>query len=265
MTVTSERRIVRALRGLMARGARLSPRGDGRFDIDAGTARDDVADSLDGATVRALVQREFVAACGGNDLVITARGRAYLKGATQKAPRRPIEAASTALSNGQASHDGPAAAGLDVSAIDGTVAWLRARRGKDGAPLISDAECLAAQRLRVDYFRAFETPTVTAAYEPHASGSADGRGVRAENALVARMDRMIAAQERLQRALTSLGPELAGVAVDVCCRDCGLTELERRHGWPQRSGRMIVSLALRHLARHYGFASGPPLQLDAYR
>ena len=69
-------------------------------------------------------------------------------------------------------------------------------------------------------------------------------------------DNVIAAAERVRRALAAVGPELSGVLIDVCCHLRGLEDAERRAGWPQRSGKIVLGMALATLARHYGFA--PP-------
>lgn len=65
-------------------------------------------------------------------------------------------------------------------------------------------------------------------------------------------DSIIAARERVRRALSSVGPDLAGVLIDVCCYLKGLEASEKASGWPQRSGKIILQIALRQLARHYG-------------
>lgn len=49
-----------------------------------------------------------------------------------------------------------------------------------------------------------------------------------------------------------MGPELAGVLIDICCELKGLEEAEKSHGWPQRAGKVVLQLALTRLARHYG-------------
>ncbi len=63
---------------------------------------------------------------------------------------------------------------------------------------------------------------------------------------------VIAAKERVVRALRAVGPELAGVLVDVCCELHGLEVAEKAQGWPQRADKVVLQFALTRLARHYG-------------
>jgi hypothetical protein len=139
------------------------------------------------------------------------------------------------------------------------LAWLRRRRGKDGAALISEAQFLAGERLRADFTFAQLGPRVTASWEFGVGGSG---GRRTEpGAGVEFADSVLAARERVNRAVSAAGPEFSGILLDVCCFLNGLEQLERNAGWPQRSGKVVLQLALSRLARHYGIeeagAAGP--------
>jgi hypothetical protein len=130
------------------------------------------------------------------------------------------------------------------------IGWLARRRDKDGQPLITAQQFDAGERLRADFWFAQMTPRVTADWSGSASSGPGRRS--APGAGVEMQDSVVAAGERVRRALRAVGPELAGVLIDVCCHLKGLEEAERGAGWPQRSGKVVLQLALTRLARHYG-------------
>lgn len=143
-------------------------------------------------------------------------------------------------------------------AVDGNespLAWLRRRKDKDGTPMISAAEFEAGERLRADFTFGQLMPSTTARWSP--VGAGDGRPRGAANSAAELTDNALAARERVQRALEAVGPELAGILVDVCCFLKGLEDAEKAQGWPLRSAKVVLQLALQRLARHYGLMSRP--------
>jgi hypothetical protein len=136
------------------------------------------------------------------------------------------------------------------------LAWLRRRKDKGGRPLISEAQFSAGERLATDYWRAQLTQRVTADWSATATSRRERRGVPGAGIELA--DSVVAAREWVARALRAVGPELAGILVDVCCLEMGLQAAGREQAWPQRATRIVLDLALKSLARHYGLIPREP-------
>ncbi len=142
----------------------------------------------------------------------------------------------------------------DKSALD----WLRERRQRDGRPLISDIEYQAGDRIRKDFWRARMMARVTTNYDAATAGR-DSRSSR--NDVIDFRQSTLDARERVRQALGAVGADYAGLLIDLCCLDRKLTEVELEAGWPRRSGKVILQLALRQLARHYGLLRDPDVEL----
>lgn len=130
------------------------------------------------------------------------------------------------------------------------LAWLARRKDKDGLPMISDAEFNAGEKLRADFFFAAMTPQVTTNWARLLSG--DSRKAHGGHEAADLTDAVLAARDRVHVALQAVGPELAGLLIDVCCHLRRLEGLEKAIGWPQRSGKVVLGIALGRLASHYG-------------
>lgn len=128
---------------------------------------------------------------------------------------------------------------------------LKSRKDRQGRPLLSAAQFEAGERLRADYDFAQLSPRVTANWSALAPSGGNRRGAPSDAAGL--RDDVLAAKERVIRALKAVGPELAGVLLDICCELQGLEQAEKSEGWPARAGKVILQIALSRLARHYGY------------
>jgi hypothetical protein len=140
----------------------------------------------------------------------------------------------------------PASARTYGTALD----WLRRRRGKAGGSLLTAPQFEAGERLAADFRHAQLMPRTTANWSAATPGvrtrrSAPGAGVEMSEAAVA-------ARQRVCRALDTVGPELSGILIDVCCFDIGLEAAGQAGGWRRGTARVVLDLALTRLARHYG-------------
>jgi hypothetical protein len=77
-------------------------------------------------------------------------------------------------------------------------------------------------------------------------------------------DLIVASRQRVQLAVQACGPEFSGLLMDVCCFLRGLEDVERERGWPPRSAKVVLQLALDKLARHYGLASDARAEASAH-
>jgi hypothetical protein len=136
-----------------------------------------------------------------------------------------------------------------MNAAESPLAWLARRKSRDGHALIQPAQLQAGERLRAEFTRAQMMPRVTSNWTSSiAQDRRNGAGVTFSDAV-------IAARERVHRAMNTVGPEFAGLLLDVCCFLKGLEDVERERGWPPRSAKVVLQLGLDRLARHYGYGA----------
>lgn len=136
---------------------------------------------------------------------------------------------------------------LRVNEAESPLSALARLKEKSGAPFLPREALAAGERLHADFTRAQLQPRVTASWQPRLSGRTKGeRGGMADLA-----DSAIAARIAVNRAIEAMGPELSGVALDICCFMKGLETVERERQWPVRSAKLMLRTALLALARHY--------------
>src|SRR4051794_8456310 len=134
-----------------------------------------------------------------------------------------------------------------VNDSESPLAWLARRKGRDGRALISPKQFIAGEKLRADFTRGQLSPRVTSDWSAAAGRSRKQGGGAGEMT-----DLIVASRQRVRLAMQACGPEFSGLLMDVCCFLRGLEEVERERGWPLRSAKIVLQLALDRLARHYG-------------
>lgn len=128
-----------------------------------------------------------------------------------------------------------------VNLRESPLAWLHARG------LLTDVQLAAGDRLRADYERAGLGPRITMQWDSPPAGRKRS-GARASDGAVGRID----ARDRFHRAIDAAGPGLADICWRVICAGEAMSVAERAMGWPPRSGRVVLTLALDRLAHFYG-------------
>jgi len=231
--------------------------------IDRALARLDAAEkagqgardaAVEPALLSALATEDLVARDDAGGIVVTAAGRARLArlaAASSGDDLGSFRSQHFAIAH-RAGNPEADAGGRDgvVNEAESPLAWLARRKGRDGQPMVTSAQFQAGERLRADFTFAQLAPRMTVDW---ASPSAGGAG-SAAGGPAALADTVIAARQRLRRALDAAGPEFAGLLLDVCCFLKGLEDVERERRWPSRSGKIVLQLGLDRLARHYGLA-----------
>jgi Domain of unknown function (DUF6456) len=138
---------------------------------------------------------------------------------------------------------------VTIDEAESPLAWLARRKGRDGQALIMPVQLQAGERLRAEFTRSQLMPHTGMKW--NAAVSDQPRG----SAPMSYSEAVIAARQRVRSALDSVGPEFAGLLLDVCCFLKGLADVERERGWPPRSAKVVLQLGLERLARHYGLAA----------
>lgn len=135
---------------------------------------------------------------------------------------------------------------VEINEAESPIGWLR-HRG-----MIDAMQFEAGERLRRDFTLArlaprlgidLEAPMVLSSSRSPAEFS----------------DMVLAAKQRFALAMKAVGPGLSDILFGVCCHLTRLEGIERELGWPQRSAKVVLQIALDRLAEHYGLGiTAPP-------
>lgn len=134
-----------------------------------------------------------------------------------------------------------------VNHAESPLSGLARLKEKSGAPFLEPQAIAAGERLLADFTRGQLQPRMTMTYAPKLESKAAG-ALSGEHDL---SDTALSARRRVRAAVEAMGPELSGVALDICCFSKGLETVERERQWPVRSAKVMLRAALQALARHY--------------
>ncbi|MEX0345065.1 MAG: DUF6456 domain-containing protein [Rhizobiaceae bacterium] len=137
-----------------------------------------------------------------------------------------------------------------INMAESPLSRLSKLKNRSGRPFLESGEFQAGERLRNDFTRGQMTPRLGIDWREPASQPPAHAGGKTEIT-----DTAMSARIRVEEALASVGPELSGVLIDICCFLKGLSDVESERGWPVRSAKVVLKTALASLARHYGFVS----------
>lgn len=126
---------------------------------------------------------------------------------------------------------------VTVNLAESPLGWLRARSRIDAR------QFEAGERLRADYEMATLAPRVTMQWAVRVDGGTGGLDPTAAQ---------IAAKRRFDAAMEGVGRGMRDILWRVVCACEGLPDAEKALGWPQRAGRIVLTLALDRLGDHYG-------------
>ena len=127
---------------------------------------------------------------------------------------------------------------VTVNLAESPLAWLHARGH------LSDRLLDAGEALRADYERAHLSPNVTMRWDPVRVKSTGERGL-------APSEKQVAARQRFDGAIKAAGKGLEDILWRVVCAGEALPEAERTLGWPARSGKLVLRIALERVAEFY--------------
>ncbi|MDQ0324557.1 hypothetical protein J2R99_000406 [Rhodopseudomonas julia] len=197
------------------------------------------------ALVKKLLAAGLLCEAGERGLVASEEAAAWLR--RTKADEPAFLAQHKCL---ERQKGGSPSAPAPLTDLDESPIGLLARRGgEDGSPYLGAPLVAAAERLRRDFERASLQPRITANWQADLKAP---KGSRQRGGQADLTETAIAARARFHAAMEAVGPELAGVLLDVACFLKGLSSVERERGYPARSAKLVLKLALQALARHYG-------------
>lgn len=129
---------------------------------------------------------------------------------------------------------------VTVNRLESPLGWLRARGH------VSERQYVAGERLRSDWERAQLGSRITMRWDAMPASRDRSRGA-APDPGAATLD----AKRRFEDALRQAGPGLGDILWRIACAGEGMRDAETALGWPARSGKLVLTLALDRVADYY--------------
>ena len=130
---------------------------------------------------------------------------------------------------------------VTVNLAESPLAWLGARN------LISGRQLAAGEMLRQDYERAALAQRITMQWD----APPNGKTARSSQSHGATTLSQIDAKARFDGAIAAAGTGLADILWRVVCAGEAVPTAEKALGWPTRSGKLVLLLALDRVADYY--------------
>jgi hypothetical protein len=141
----------------------------------------------------------------------------------------------------RASRTNPQPRTVLVNIAESPLSWLRSRG------FLSERLFDAGEHLRTDYVRAGLAARTTMVWD----AAPTGRVGRSANSSEQETHGQIDAKRRFENAIFHAGPCFTDILWRVVCACEPLPQIEERFGWPKRSARVVLSLALDRIADYY--------------
>lgn len=130
---------------------------------------------------------------------------------------------------------------VSVNIGESPLSWLYTHKH------LTEQQFLAGEKLRSDFERASLAPNITMSWNP----SPPSKGRRSAPGHMDQSESSFHAKQRFDDAMVKLGDGLDNVAWRVICNCESVSSAEKALGWPTRSGKLVLKLALDRLAAHY--------------
>lgn len=149
--------------------------------------------------------------------------------------------AERSIRGDQSASNGKPTRSVTVNLAESPLAWLGARK------LVSERQLAAGEMLRQDYERAALRQRTTMQWD----APPQAKVARASQSHGATTLAQIDAKARFDGAIASAGAGLADILWRVVCAGETVPTAEKALGWPSRSGRLVLLLALDRVADYY--------------